>query len=98
MDCIELVDLFYKVGGILICNYDKNIVKVAGTNLKCDINPTNYNKLEHLLYEFGYSQYNKENLKKKNISNDEIIKSSIKLKNRYLDNDEFGFVIKYLNN
>ena len=97
MDCTELIDLFNKVGGILICDYNKNIVKVACTNLKCEIKSTDLGKLEHLLYEFGHSPYEQENLKNKNISNDEIIKSSIKLKNTYLDNDEFGFMIKYLN-
>ena len=89
-------NLFNKVGGILICDYDKNIVKVSGTNLKCDIKSSDYDKLTSLAHDFAFSPYELEHLKK-NISSNELVKSSIKIKNRYLDNDEFGFKITYLN-
>jgi hypothetical protein len=49
MDCKELIELYNKVGGILTCDYDKYIVKVDKTNLKCDIvKSEDYSNLEIL--------------------------------------------------
>lgn len=38
MNCVELIELFNKVGGVLMCNYDKEKVWVDNTNLKYNNN------------------------------------------------------------
>jgi hypothetical protein len=42
IDCSELMSLFNKVDGLLKCDYSKNIMTVANTNLKCKIYPKDY--------------------------------------------------------
>lgn len=98
MDCAELIDLFNKVGGILTCDYNKNIVTVTNTNLKCNIKPKDYDKLTELAHDFAFSPYQLEHLENKSISNDELVKSNIKLVNPYLKNNEYGFQIRFLSN
>ena len=96
MDCEELISLFNKVGGVLVCNYNKNIVTVKNTNLKCDILPKDFQKLEILTLEYILSPYDKRLLKNDKMTIEECISSTIKLKNKYLKNNEYGFEIKYL--
>lgn len=99
MDCGELIDLFDKIGGVLQCDYDKNIVKILNTNLKCDIKLSDYKKLELLSHKFALSPYNLEHLEYNNTTQtNQIINSNIKFKNRYLKNNEYGFVITFLDN
>ena len=101
MDCVELIELFNKVGGILTCDYNKNIAYVANTNLKCDIKPKDYEKFKSLAVEFAFSPYKLEHLKyalnDKNTMN-KIINSEIKNKNYYMSNDEYGYKITYIEN
>lgn len=96
MDCSELIDLFNKVDGVLICDYNKNIVFVEKTKLKCDIKSTDYHKLERLEYDFVFSPYDVDHLENKSITNEQLISSDIKLKNYYMKNNEYGFKIKFL--
>jgi hypothetical protein len=68
MDCKEFIELYYKVGGILTCDYDKKIVKIQNTNLKCNIQPKDYPDLTKLNHVFAFSPYKLEHLEKKNFS------------------------------
>jgi hypothetical protein len=97
MDCQELITLFNKVGGILVCDYSKNEMIVKNTNLKCNIKPTDYGLIEYTASSYAFSPYELNHIKN-NMSSDEIKKSTIKYKNKYLNNDEIGFEIKFLNN
>lgn len=94
MDCSELIELYNKVGGILRCDYNKKTVNVLNTNMKCDIKPKDYPDLQGL--QFAYSCGYEVNHLKCDLKNpaDKLIKK----KNYYLNNDEYGFEIKYLNN
>ncbi len=99
MHCKELIELFNKVGGSLICNYEEKKVIVIGTNLKCNIETKEDNKdLEYLAHSFACSPYKLTHIKieqpEKNL--DKIINSRIILANSYLKNDEIGFRIDYI--
>jgi hypothetical protein len=72
MDCKELIELYHKVGGILTCDYDKGLVKVENTNLKCNIKPTDYKNLEILSFDYGCSPYEVEYLKNKSMTSEHI--------------------------
>ncbi len=88
MDCKELIDLFTKVGGSLICNYEEKKVIVIGTNLKCNIKPEDHKELNKLERVFSYSPYNLTYIKNDKISDNSII--------NYLINDKMGFRIDYI--
>lgn len=94
MNCVELIELFNKIGGILYCDYNKNKVWVHNTNLECNIKTENYKNLEKLAHEFAFSPYELKHLTYNYINSKDI--SNIKLKNKYLSNNEYGFTIKYL--
>ena len=96
MDCSELIELYNKVGGILTCDYDKKIVTVKNTNLKCDIKSSDYPKLLDLAVDFACSPYQFEHLENKFMSKSKVFNLDIKSKNRYLKNNEYGFEITYL--
>lgn len=106
MDCEELINLFYKVGGVLTCDYVENKAYIANTNLKCKIKPKHYEKFTMLLFEFGCSPYEVEHLKYNSNKTTEHIKYNIdtlnrnklytKYKNHYLSNNEYGYKITYI--
>ena len=94
MNCIELINLFEKVGGILKCDYRNKKMFVANTILECNIYPEHYERIQFLLFEFGGSPYEVKHIKAKN--KDEI-DEYIKQKNRFLSYDEIGFTINFTN-
>ncbi len=96
MNCEELISLFNKVGGILNCDYNKKQIIVKNTNLKCDIQPKDYKKLELLSYEYAFSPYEIIHLKNNKMTMEECVESNIKMFNIYMKNNEYGFEIKYL--
>lgn len=95
MDCSELIELYNKVGGTLICNYQNKKVIVLETILSCDIKPKDYKPLEELAHTFAFSPYELTHMKQSNYKIDDIINSNIKIMNRYLNNDEIGYKIVY---
>lgn len=97
MDCLELIEIFNKTGGNIICNYDTNKVKVLHTNLECNIKPKDYKMLEYTLFEYGNSPYNVTHIKGKFMNISDIANSNIKLKNIFLNNDEIGYDVKFQN-
>lgn len=96
-DCKELIGLFEKVGGILICDYNNKIVKVNNTNLYCNIKSNDYKNLEKIYVDYVFSPYETEKLTNDKLSVDEISKSTIKFVNKFLNNNDYGYKITYLN-
>lgn len=98
MNCSELLDLFEKYGGILTCDYNKNTVTMKNTNLKCNISGQDYTRLELMTFEWSCGGgVAITHLEKKPITYDELIHSDIKLYNRFLNNNEYGFTIDFSN-
>lgn len=95
MDCSELMKLFNVVGGTLVCDYTKGNMNVEHTNLECNIKPKDYEGTVYLMHDFGMSPYNVKTIKETN--KEKINKSDIRNINRYLDNDEKGYIVRYLN-
>ncbi len=90
--CKELIELYHKVGGTLTVDYRNNTIKVKNSNLKCEFNEKEYFDVEHLGVTYAFSPYDLKHLTDKNLCD-----NSIKQKNRYLKENEYGFTIKYLN-
>ena len=98
MNCSELIDLFEKVGGVLTCDYSKKTVIVENPNLKCNISPKDYPRLESMTFQWecgGGAAI--RHLEKKPITHHELIHSDIKLQNKFLNNNEYGFTIDFSN-
>lgn len=93
MNCSELIDLYNKIGGTLICNYEDKKVKVLHTNLECEIKRNDYKPFERLLFNFGNSPYEVVHIKMLNNNLENIVNSTIKLENKFLKNDEIGYKI-----
>lgn len=98
MDCQKLITLFNQVGGILVCDYSKNEIIVKNTNLRCDIKPMDYDLIQYTASIYALSPYELNHIVNNNMDHDEIAKLAIKSKNRYLNSNEIGFEIKFLDN
>jgi hypothetical protein len=57
MDCEQLFQKFKQIGGILECDYNKNICKINNTKFSCKIDPLNYSKFEYVLCDYTSRPY-----------------------------------------
>jgi hypothetical protein len=53
--CKELIDIFSKVGGSLVCTYDTRRCTLLPQNVSCKILPENKVDIGSLLCDFAYS-------------------------------------------
>lgn len=55
VSCKELIDIFRKVGGKLVCTYDTRQCTLLNENKSCNILPENKVDIGSLLCDFAYS-------------------------------------------
>jgi len=55
VSCKELIDIFRKVGGKLVCTYDTRQCTLLKENKSCNIQPENKVDIGSLLCDFAYS-------------------------------------------
>jgi hypothetical protein len=91
MNCKELIELYHKVGGIMRVDYRDNSIKVKNTNLHCQFNEKEYYDIEYLTVTFDYSPF-----KTRRIIDENVCHSCMVEKNRHLQTNECGFVIRFL--
>jgi hypothetical protein len=93
MNCTDLIDIYEKTGGILICDYTNNLVHVEKTRIRCNIQSnSDYASMEKLLFDYGCSPIKVTHLKSNNNSSNPI--SNFKKKNHFLNDGEIGFKIE----
>lgn len=54
MNCTELLELFERVGGVLVCNLEENKAYIKNTKLKCDIKPSDNFKFVQLRNKYYF--------------------------------------------
>lgn len=101
INCTELLELYERVGGVLVCNYEKNKAYVENTNLKCDIKPIDYSKFRELSYKYYFFpkklEYLTYNPKDNDIENTiKWYKSDIYHKDKFLTHDVYGYKLNLL--
>ena len=102
MDCLELIRLFEEtIGGTLVCNYETKKIFIKHTAMKCNIKPKDYSEIEYFMMNSDiYSSINPDCKfeRIKETDQKKINESSIKDINRYLKNNEIGFITTNLEN
>jgi hypothetical protein len=90
-NCTEVISLFKKVGGRIICDYDKKTLVVENTNLSCEIKSEDWARIDSMMFDNGF--YSIENIKSNIVYKDDDF--IVKLHN-YQNYHSKGFIIDTL--